>query len=34
MRERMLAGEPYIALDPELDRLHLQAQRILHEFNF
>ncbi len=33
MRERMLAGEPYIASDPELGKMHLRAQRILHVFN-
>jgi len=29
----MLAGESYIALDPELTEMHLRAQRILHAFN-
>lgn len=33
MRERMLAGERYIALDPELGKMHLRAQRLLHAFN-
>jgi maltose O-acetyltransferase len=33
MRQRMLAGEPYRALDPELVELHLQAQRLLQTFN-
>ena len=33
MRERMLAGEPYIALDPELDGMQARAQRLLHTFN-
>jgi maltose O-acetyltransferase len=34
MRERMLAGEPYIAIDPELSKMSLRARRILHAFNF
>ena len=29
----MLAGEDYIASDPELTKLHLQAQHVLQEFN-
>jgi maltose O-acetyltransferase len=29
----MLAGEPYIASDLELGKMHLCAQRILHAFN-
>lgn len=33
MRERMLAGEPYIALDPELGRMHTRARRLLDAFN-
>lgn len=33
MRERMLAGEPYVASDSELSKMHLHAQRILHVFN-
>ncbi|MEB3355338.1 MAG: sugar O-acetyltransferase [Synechococcales bacterium] len=33
MRERMLAGEPYIATDPELSEMYLRAQRLLHRFN-
>ena len=33
MRERMLAGELYIAIDPELSKMHLRAQRLLHTFN-
>lgn len=33
MRERMLAGEPYIAIDAELAELQLRAQRILQAFN-
>lgn len=33
MRERMLAGEPYIAQDPELGRMHARAQRLLDAFN-
>lgn len=33
MRERMLAGETYNPLDPELAEMHLRAQRLLHTFN-
>jgi maltose O-acetyltransferase len=33
MRERMLAGEPYIASDPELGAMYLCAQQLLHAFN-
>ncbi|PSB00326.1 maltose acetyltransferase, partial [Merismopedia glauca CCAP 1448/3] len=33
MRERMLAGEPYMAIDSELGKMHLRAQQILHAFN-
>ena len=33
MRERMLAGEPYLASDPELVRMRARAQRLLHAFN-
>lgn len=33
MRERMLAGEPYIAVDPELDQMHLRAQQLFYAFN-
>ena len=33
MRERMLAGEPYIAFDDELLQMHLKAQRIVRTFN-
>lgn len=29
----MLAGEPYIALDPELGRMQQQAQRLVRAFN-
>ena len=29
----MLAGEPYIAADPELGQMHVQAQTLLHRFN-
>lgn len=29
----MLANEPYIALDPELERMQAQAQTFLHVFN-
>lgn len=33
MRERMLAGEPYIANDPELNAMRRRAEQILHTFN-
>ena len=33
MRERMLAGEPYIANDSDLIEMRLQAEQILHAFN-
>ena len=33
MRERMLAGDLYLALDPELGRMHARARRLLHAFN-
>lgn len=33
MRQRMLAGEPYQATDPELVDLLGRSQRILHTFN-
>ena len=33
MKERMLAGELYLASDPELVTMHLHAQQILHKFN-
>ncbi|GIF72169.1 maltose O-acetyltransferase [Asanoa siamensis] len=33
MRDRMLAGEPYIADDPELARESVRAQRLTHEIN-
>jgi maltose O-acetyltransferase len=33
MRERMLAGEPYIADDPELARDSARAQRLTHHIN-
>ncbi|MDV3002460.1 MAG: Maltose O-acetyltransferase (plasmid) [Chroococcopsis gigantea SAG 12.99] len=33
MRERMLAGELYIATDPELLAMLMQAQTVLHSFN-
>lgn len=32
-KAKMLAGEAYLANDPELYALHLQAQRILATFN-
>ena len=32
-RERMLAGELYMASDPELSRDHLNAQELLARFN-
>lgn len=33
MRERMLAGEPYIADDPEISRDIARAQRLTHQIN-
>ena len=33
MRERMLAGEPYIADDPELEELSHQARDLMHAYN-
>ncbi|WP_189045060.1 sugar O-acetyltransferase [Micromonospora sonchi] len=33
MKERMLAGEPYLADDPELVADHLRAQRLMARFN-
>ncbi len=33
MRDRMLAGEPYIAEDPRLARDSQRAQRLTHQFN-
>lgn len=33
MRERMLAGDPYIADDPELIELHLRAMDLVEAFN-
>ncbi len=33
MRERMLAGEPYLPLDPELTRMRERAQRVVHAMN-
>jgi maltose O-acetyltransferase len=32
-REKMLANEPYIANDPELEEMMLKAQTLLHTFN-
>jgi maltose O-acetyltransferase len=32
-REKMLANEPYIASDPELRKIHFQAQNLLYTFN-
>ena len=32
-KEKMLAGEPYLALDPELAADHARAQRLLHTYN-
>ncbi len=32
-REKMLAGEPYVAADAELGALNLRAQTFLHAFN-
>jgi maltose O-acetyltransferase len=33
-KEKMLAGEPYIALDAELGAMNAKAQELLHIFNF
>jgi maltose O-acetyltransferase len=33
MRERMLAGDLYIADDPQLEAEHLRAMRLLEQFN-
>jgi len=32
-REKMLANEPYIATDPELIKIHTNAQNLLYAFN-
>jgi maltose O-acetyltransferase len=32
-REKMLAGEPYVAADAELGEMNLRAQTLLHAFN-
>jgi maltose O-acetyltransferase len=32
-REKMLANEPYIASDPELQSMYQKAQHLLHDFN-
>lgn len=32
-REKMLAGEPYVAADAELAEMSLRAQTLLHTFN-
>jgi maltose O-acetyltransferase len=32
-REKMLANEPYIAINPELQSMSQKAQRLLHAFN-
>lgn len=32
-RERMLANEPYLAIDPELESMYKKAQSLLHAFN-
>lgn len=32
-REKMLANEPYIAIDPELESMSQKAQNLLHTFN-
>jgi maltose O-acetyltransferase len=32
-REKMLAGEPYVAADAELGELNMRAQLLLHAFN-
>lgn len=33
-REKMLAGELYLATDEELNEMHFVARRLLHNFNF
>ncbi|GIJ71751.1 maltose acetyltransferase domain-containing protein [Virgisporangium ochraceum] len=33
MRERMLAGDPYLADDPELGELHLRAMDLVAAYN-
>ena len=33
MRARMLAGDPYIADDPELHEAHLRAMDLMDAFN-
>jgi len=32
-REKMLANEPYIAIDAELESMYIKAQNLLHDFN-
>ena len=32
-REKMLAGELYLATDPELSQLHAKAMALMHKFN-
>ena len=32
-REKMLAGEPYVAADAELSEMNMRAQTLLHAFN-
>lgn len=32
-REKMLAGKLYLATDEELNKMHFQARRLLHDFN-
>lgn len=32
-REKMLANEPYLATDPELEQMYRKAQTLLYEFN-
>lgn len=32
-KEKMLAGEPYVATDPELKREYLFAREVIHRFN-
>ncbi len=33
-REKMLADEPYLAIDEELSKMHMKARQLIHTFNF
>ena len=33
-REKMLAGELYLPIDAELTKMHLEARKLIHRFNF